>query len=64
MASEAVVYRFETAMEFRMQRELPKVGDVVHRDGQVWIVADVSEDAGGGKSVRLKPQEALVERGT
>lgn len=64
MASEAVVYRFETATEFRMQKELPEVRDVVHRGGQTWVVADISVDRGGGMSVLLKPQEALAERGT
>ena len=44
------------ATEFRMSEDAPDVGDTLKRNGDTWIVEDVTEADDGTSVVTLRPQ--------
>ena len=54
--SELVTVRYPSgATEFRMSDKAPEVGDVLMRNGDTWIVDEVSDADQGAKHVTLRP---------
>ena len=41
--------------EYVLSEKLPKVGDVLKRNGDNWTVAEIREDANGTSTVILRP---------
>ena len=46
--------------EFRMSDEAPDVGDTLKRNGDTWIVEEVTKAADGTSVVTLRPQPKPV----
>jgi len=53
---EAVTLRFlPVGTEFRLSARKPKIGEIMSRDGDKWIVVDVRDDGKGNTVVTLRP---------
>jgi hypothetical protein len=63
--SALLTVRFPSgATEFRMTDDAPEVGDVLKRDGDCWIVGDVTRADDGSAVVtlsRIEPGESDVD---
>jgi hypothetical protein len=54
--SDTVVFRFPPEKsEYRMSQKKPKVGDVLKRNGDNWVVVTVDEERNGTTVVTLRP---------
>jgi len=59
--SALVTVRYPSgATEFRMSDEAPNVGDTLKRNGDTWIVEEVTKAADGTSVVTLRPQPKPV----
>ena len=55
--SDLLTVRFPSgATEFRMSDDAPAVGDILKRNGDNWIVEEVSDSDDGTSVVTLRPQ--------
>jgi hypothetical protein len=56
VSSTALIYRFSRGgSEYRLSEKTPKVGDVLKRDGDNWVVVAVEVQADGTTVVTLRP---------
>jgi hypothetical protein len=54
--NDLVTVRYgSTATEFVLSDKTPKVGDVLKRNGDNWVVVEIKEDGGGKSTVVLQP---------
>jgi hypothetical protein len=53
--SSLVTLRYPGETEFRLSESAPKVGDVLKRNGDNWIVEQVREETDGTTVVTLRP---------
>ena len=59
--SDLLTVRFPSgATEFRMSDEAPDVGDTLKRNGDNWIVEEVTQADDGTSVVTLRPQPKPV----
>jgi hypothetical protein len=59
--SDAITLRFvPSGTEYRLSEKKPKVGDVMRRNGDEWVVVDVREDANGNTIVTLRPVDGTA----
>jgi hypothetical protein len=55
--SDVVLIRFPTGgAEYRVGEKVPKIGDVLKRDGNNWVVAGVHSQGDGTTVVMLEPE--------
>jgi hypothetical protein len=53
---DLITVRFGSeATEFALSEKAPKVGDLLRRNGDNWVVVEVNEDADGKSTVVLQP---------
>lgn len=66
MASSLIAVRLPTGTEFRLSDKTPKVGDVLKRNGDNWVVVSVEQQEDGSTAATLRPglKPADGERGT
>ena len=56
MTATGATLRFEpVGNEYVMSERLPKVGDVLKRNGDNWVVVEVNAEADGTSTVILRP---------
>jgi hypothetical protein len=56
VSSSVVTYRYPRGTEFRLSEEpVPKVGELLHRNGDYWVVTEVREQRDGTTMVTLRP---------
>jgi hypothetical protein len=61
MSSGAVTIHFPSGeSEYRLSEKTPEIGDVLTRNGQNWVVAEVAEAKDGTSVVTLRPELKLV----
>jgi hypothetical protein len=54
--TELTTIRFgSVATEFAMSEKSPKVGDILKRNGDNWVVVEVKDDGDGRSTVILQP---------
>jgi hypothetical protein len=58
---DALTFRFiPSGTEYRLSDKKPKVGDIMRRDGDEWVVVDVREDEQGNTVVTLRPVDGAA----
>lgn len=56
MSSIGVTIRYsDGATEYRLSERSPKVGDVLRRNGDNWVVVEIREERDGTSTVILRP---------
>jgi len=53
--NDLVTVRYGSTTQFVLSDKTPKVGDVLKRNGDNWVVVEIKEDAGGKSTVVLQP---------
>ena len=60
--SDLLTVRYPSGdFEFRMSEKAPEVGDVLHRNGDDWIVEEVSASEDGTAVITVRPGPKPVE---
>ena len=55
MASDLIAVRLPTGTEYRLSDKTPKIGDVLKRNGDNWVVVSIEERADGTTAITLRP---------